>query len=366
MATTSLLLQAAIQAYKERRKPTTHMMGFFTEKTYGTSIIPLAVQRANGMAAVDVVRGTNGNKNQFSKWSEKEITPPEYHETFSINALRSYSRGFGGDSNSTPTSVQAEIATEIADGIISLKDMIVRAQEIQCVQALETGIVTLKNADSIDYKRKADSLLDGSAIGGYWISETCPIEKQLQRVGGFIREEGANNATVIDATMSSNAWIALQNTKYFKDKANFQQVTLLAIGNPTGRNGANFHGQITAGSFIFRIWTYDATYTTLVGGVETQTRLTDETKVVFTPVEGAKFEMAYGAVDTIVKSNGANAMSGLVIAKSMADYFVWDDLDTKSRSHDIHIVSSPIARLITVDMVVTLKVADTFAAPIAE
>jgi hypothetical protein len=360
MSTNTILLTAAMQAFKERKKPTTHMMGFFPEKTYGTSIIPIAVQRATGYASVDVVRGTNGNLNSFSKWSEKEIMAPEYHEKFSINALRSYSRGFGGDFNSTPQSVRVEIANEIADGLMSIQDMIVRAQEIQCVQALETGIVTLVNQDSIDYRRKADSVVDcATTLGGYW-DVNAPIEKQLQYAANFIRQVGNNSATTFDITMSGNAWIALKNTNFFKTTANYQQVTLLAIGNPVGRNGADFHGQITAGSAIFRIWTYDAVYDKVVNNVTTTTRLTDETKVVITPVEGAKFEMAYGAIDGIVKSSGASAMSGVRIEKIKADYFAWDNVDLENRNHLMHMVSSPIARLITVDQVVTLKVVADF------
>lgn len=361
-----LLLSASMQFYRERRLPSTHMRSMFVPKMYGTTEVPLTVQRMNDYAAVDVMRGTNGNMNTFSKWTQKNIVPPEYHEKFSINALRSYSLGFGQNASTTPGGVLAGVSQEIGENIVELDNMIVRAEEIQCIQALETGIVVLKTGDNVDYKRKADSLLDGTNEGGYWTTVTCPVEKQLQQVGEFIREEGANLTATIDATMSTNAWIALQATDFFQKRANYRQLTLMAIGNPQGRNGANYHGTITAGSFIFNIWTYDATYTTKVAGVDTRIRLTDETKVVFTPTEGARFELSYGAVDTIVKSSGASNMSGVMLSKSAIDRYVWDSVDTNARTHTMHISSSPLARLITVDMVVTLKVADNFNNPIAE
>lgn len=353
-----LLLKSAIKKYVEQRMPTTHMRGFFNRQTYDSTTISLEVIRDNDYAAVDVLRGTNGNLNEASRWSAKEIVPPFYHEKFNINSLRNYERAFGEMAATAPMSNKVALANEIATTLTKLQNKIIRAEEIQCVQALETGVVSLLNGDSIDYKRKSDSLVDAIDNGGYWTTTTTDVEKQLQTAGEFIREVGACATGVLDITMSGQAWIALQKTSFFKDKANFQKVTLLSIGNPQNRNGANFHGQITAGSFIFNIWTYDGTYLLDVNGVATRTRLTDPTKVIITPTEGAQFELSYGAVDQIVKSNGSSSVSGMQVAKGAADYYVWDNIDTNNLVHTMHMTSAPIARLITVDMVYTMKIAE--------
>lgn len=357
-----LLLKSAIKKYVEQRMPTTHIRGFFARQTYDSTTISLEIMRDNDYAAVDVMRGTNGNLNEATRWSAKEILPPMYHEKFNINGLRNYERAMGEMASSASAAQRAALANEIAMMLVKLNNKIIRAEEIQCTQALETGVVTLVNGDSIDYKRKADSLVDAANLGGYWTTTTTDIEKQLQTAGEFIREQGANSTGVLDITMSGQAWIALQKTSFFKDKANFNKVTLLSIGNPQNRNGANFHGQITAGSFIFNIWTYDGTYLLDVNGVATRTRLTDQTKVIITPTEGSQFELSYGAVDQIVKSSGASSVSGLQVAKGVADYYVWDNIDTNNLVHTMHMTSAPVARLITVDQVYTMKIADTFTA----
>jgi hypothetical protein len=350
-----ILLKGAIKKYQELRMPTTHLLGYFPTQTYDTTEIPIEVQRDRDLVAVDVLRGTNGNSNNATKSSLKIIVPPFYHEKFSINALRNYERAFGVSASTAPASNRVALANEVAIQLQKIQNKIIRAQEIQCAQALELGVVTLKNGDSIDYLRNADSLVDNSATP--WTTTTTDVESQLQTAIEFISQVGGNTTGVYDMTMSGQAWVALQKTDFFTKKANYNKVTLLAIGNPTNRNGATYHGQITAGSAIFNIWTYDATYLNASG---VRTRITDQTKVVIVPVEGLISEMAYGAVDTIVKSAGATSLSGVQIEKAATDFYVWDNLDRNNLVHEMHLTSAPIARLITVDQVYTMKIAVSF------
>lgn len=360
-----LTLQSAIKKYVELRKPTTHIRGFFSPQIYDTTAIPIEIQRDNDYIAVDVLRGTGGKLNKSSISTMKTIVPGYYHEKFEINSLRNYERVFGQNAHMTTTQARVALAREVATELVKIQNKIIRAEELQCAQALESGIVVVESGENINYKRKADSLIDlGEAgEGGYWTTVTTDIEKQLQKAGAFIREEGATDAGTMNLTLSTNGWIALKKTNFFKNNANYNQVTLMSIGNPVGRAGANYHGQITAGSFVFNIWTYDGMYTNSAG---TRVRFTDETKIIVTPTEGAQFELAYGALDTIVKSNSATNMSGIALAKGAADYYVWDNVDTNGLVHTINMTSAPCARLITVDQVVTMKIATTFAGAVVE
>lgn len=353
-----LLLKSAIAKYVEQRMPTTHMRGFFNRQSYDSTTISLEVMRDNDFAAVDVLRGTNGNLNEATKWSAKEIIPPFYHEKFNVNGLRFYERAMGMNAATATTSNRAALANEVATMLVKLQNKIVRAEEIQCTQVLELGTVTLLNGDTIDFGRKADSLKDNSATP--WTNENCDVESQLQAGIEFIANVGANTAGIFDLTMSGQAWISLQKTKWFKDRANYTQVSLISIGSPQNRNGATFMGQIQAGAGIFNVWVYDATVLDITGA---RVRLTDQTKVIMTPVSGAQFELSYGAVDQIVKSTGASSLSGLQLQKGAADYYVWDNIDANNLVHTMHMTSAPIARLITVDMVYTMKIATSFTTP---
>ena len=360
-----LTLQAAIRTFVERKMPSTHLRGYFTPQTYDTQALPIEVQRGTDYVAVDVLRGTGGNANGSSVSTTKTIIPPFYHETFQINGLSAYERVFGQTANMTTTGARKALANQAAKELQLINDKIVRAEELQCAQALETGIVTLKNGANIDYKRKAASKVDLGDAGeaGYWTNPNAKIEKSFQKGGEFIREEGVSDVTTIDATMSTDAWIALKETTWFKDYAKFVQVSFLDISAPKARRGATLHGRITAGSFIYNIWTYNGRYTDANGVVQ---RFIDPTKVVLTPSEGGVFELAYGAVDTVVKSSGASNVSGMVLAKSEADYYVWDSLDLNNLTHTMHMSSAPVARLISVDQVYTMKVAVDFTSAIAQ
>jgi hypothetical protein len=354
-----LLLTGAIRKFIEDRIPTTHFKGFFTKNTYNTTAIPIEVMRDNDLVAVDVMRGTNGNLNEASQWSAKTIVPPFYHEKFNINDLRFYERAMGMAASAASSENRAALASEIAAMLNKMNKKIIRAEEIQCAQVLETGVVTLINGDSIDYKRLAGSLVDLSVLGP-WTTPSTDIEGQLQDAITFISQTGGNTVGTYDITMSNQAWITLKKSTWFKDNANYNKVTFLSIGSPQNRNGATFHGQVTAGSGIFNIWTYDGTYLNSSG---VRTRIFDTTKIIIVPTEGYDFELAYGAIDQIVKLNSATSLSGVQIEKAAADYYVWDNIDKNNLVHTMHMTSAPVARLISVDQVYTIKVAVSWTTP---
>jgi hypothetical protein len=354
-----LLMKATVQKFKELRTPTTHLLGYFTPKTYNTTEVPIAVMRDRELMSSNVLRGTNGKLNQQGSWSEKTIIPPYFHERFAINTLQSYERGFSGVSEGTVDDSTAQLINDIATETVKMQNKVIRAQEQMSAQALETGVVTLDIGYAVDYKRKSTSLVDNTSDS--WTNAGAKIEQQFQDAGNFLRVNGGYTGGELDATMSSSAWIALQATDYFKTKANYQQVTLMAINAPVSRNGATYHGRITCGAYVVNIWVYDGYYTTDAGVV---TRFTDETKVIIVPTMGTVFEMAYGAVDQKVKNSGASPMSVLPVRRAASDFYVWDNVDYNNMVHDIHLASAPIARLISVDMVYTMKVSSSLINPV--
>lgn len=342
-----LLITGAIQKYVETHVPTTHLQGFFTEKQYGVTSIPLSIIRNRKKIAVDVMRGTGGNVNGAAIESMKEIIPPMYHETFIVNSLRAYERAFGLPTSAPAPAHAAMLAEEVAEKLVELKGKIVRAKELQAGQALELGVITLGDGSVIDYKRQATSLVDGATVGGYWTSASTPVEKQLADGCKFIRLNTGNSTGLYDLTISGDAWITLQATDYFKTKANYQQVSLLSINTPTDRNGATYNGRITAGAFVLNVWTYDEVYDDANNASQ---RYINEFKAIITPSTGAAFEMAYGAVDQRYGNNGE-------VIRAAADYYVWDSLDSNSLNRTMHMTSAPVARLISVDAVYTLTIA---------
>ena len=66
------------------------LRSFFTKKTSTTLEVSVEVRRGTEKVAVDVLRGTNGNRNAISKSSEKIIVPPYFKEFIDITELQGW------------------------------------------------------------------------------------------------------------------------------------------------------------------------------------------------------------------------------------------------------------------------------------
>ena len=120
------LIASGMRKYRETRDPGTYFQGFFPDRTYGTTIIPLSVRRFKDQAAEDVVRGTNGNLNSSTIESIKEIIPPLYHEKVNVNSLRNYERAFGQGISAPLPAHAAALAEDLAEQLTLIKNKIIR------------------------------------------------------------------------------------------------------------------------------------------------------------------------------------------------------------------------------------------------
>jgi len=345
--------KSGLKSYTELRMPTDFLQGLFKKELYDSLEIPIEIERDNDTIAVDVTRGTNGNLNESSVSTLKTIVPPEFHEKFVINHLSAYDRGFGAEASSPTARQTASLAKGIKTALIKDGNKIKRAIELQCGQALETGVVTLNTGDNINYDRKAASIKDNS--GDPWHLSGADIEQQYIDAGDFIREVGGNTTGELDSIMSGVEFKNLKNTDYFSNNANFRRASLLDIKKPKLKKGANLMGFIVCGSYTVNLWVYDATYKNAAGA---RVRYFDAQKVIVVPTEGANFELAYGGIDAIIKSSGAGNVSGKRVVRKAAEFYVWDNVDENNANHYMHTKSAPIARLISVDQVYTMLVSN--------
>src|SRR5690606_16412029 len=130
---------------------------FFPKETTSTKAVSIEVQRNKGLVAVDVLRCSDPVRNKFSRSTEKIFIPPYYNEAFDFTACQRYDETFG--SGDIPTAVNLGVLMrDSLDELEMLKNKIKRAIELQRSQVLQTGVVLLKNGDSIDYKRKSASM----------------------------------------------------------------------------------------------------------------------------------------------------------------------------------------------------------------
>jgi len=344
-AARGIFTKKLIAVYKERTVPTGFLRSFFQTKESNTKQISIEVQRGTEKIAVDVERGTEGNRNQFSKSSEKIFVPPFYHEYFDAVELDFYDRLFTQDGTVDEVTFNQWLDT-VVEKLGMLQDKIERAYEVQCKQVLEDGIVTLTNGDNIDFKRKAGSLVAYSA-GRDWSIGTVDPRVTLEDAGNFIRKEGKAAGDVYNAILGSEVYNALINNPIFQDQADNRRISLDEIRMPQrSSTGATLHGQVSAGSYKFNIWTYPQFYDDDSGDGNPYI---DPKKIIVLP-EMPKFVLGFAAVPQLI---GAKADVGAGIAGKRGAFLIGEHLDQRNTAHIIDIKSAGVAIPVSIDMIYT-------------
>lgn len=334
--------KALIATYEETTPKSTMIQAQFEEVMTDTLNVSIEVQRNGKRIAVDVQRGGAANYSQRQKFTEKIFQPPLFNEATVVSAQDAYTRAFGAKGIGSDI---AALIRQVNADIKEKKDAISLAVEKMCIEVLEDGTVTTKHGDLIDYGRKAASKVDLGA-GEYWTEADADIEQQLIDSAEFIRNKGNSAANEFDLQMTSNQWVLLKETDFFKNNATYNNVVLNDIKKPiaTGTGGSG-HGQITAGSYIFNLWTYDAVYD---DGATTDILLRNNKKSVITPVSTDKvLKLVYCGIALI----GANGMPFVAKGK----FLMHDFIDQKMSSYEVYTKSAPLPIPVKVDQCVTLQ-----------
>ena len=346
-----IFTKAVMGVYDEMISPSSFLSSFFEARTFTTKEVSIEVRRGTEKIAVDVIRGTDGNRNQFTRFSEKIFVPPFYNEYFDITTLERYDRAFGQPEGISPATV-GYLASDVGMKLAALRDKIERAKERQAAQVFETGIVELKNGDNIDFKRKAESLVDLS--GEYWSDPTADIEQHLVDAARFMRNVGKNTVPVLTLILSSDAWIALKKSDYFKNNANYVKVSLIDVGMPAQveSTGAVYHGRLTAGAYIYNVYTYDEVYEDADGNI---VNYLPADRAIVLPSQGQTFLFSHAGVPAIL-ADTANAEFPEYIGTVAAEYYINNYIERKRKAHIFEIYSAPLPVPVSVDQIYTMKV----------
>jgi hypothetical protein len=340
-----LFTKTLVDVYQERIKPTNFLRSFFKSVTAPTKLISLEVERMGEQVAIDVFRGTEGNRNSFSLGTEKLFLPPMYREFFDATELDLYDRVLGSQGNAN-LPLFAALMNKVADRVGTLQDKIDRAKELQCSQVLTTGIVTLKNGVNIDYKRKAASLVDLTVGGGGgYFSTNSDVFKQFENACIFLRTIGRCPDAVFTAILGAQALTdLLANTKFTARQNLFNMALDQVIGPVRGTEGATFHGTISAGAYKVQLFAYPQTYDAPV--TNTPTYYIDPKQVIVMPAT-PRLIMAHAAVPQLIDEPGNMPVQG--------EYVVGEFKDPRLVAHIIDIQSAPLAVPSAVDHLYTMK-----------
>lgn len=327
--------------------------GFFPSETTPTLEVDIEVQRDNDLIAVDVVRFTEGNKNKFSRLTENKYIPPFFKEDYDFQRDQVYMNTIALGVGMENSQVNKVIAQNAVKNVEKNRKKIERAIRKQQADVLQTGIVTLTNGDSIDYKRKAASMVNVDTAGDYWSVSTAKPMDDLALAMTFLRDVGQSNGTAINVVMRTAGLNAFMATTQVKEQGAFRVIERIKLDMPqfTEATGMAFHGQVAAGDFVVNLWTYNEKYTDSNGA--TQYYLASNTVVVLP--DDFQGKTVFGGLPSFQDMNIGGVMSR-VPAVVEAEYLIRPYSDEKTLSSTIELTSAPLAIPFTIDKIYTMQV----------
>lgn len=340
----NLLTRKIVDKFEDKVDVKQGFAGFFPRETTPSLRVGLQVKRNNRLMAVDVMRFANAQSVKRTKHTEKLFVPPYYRLETIFSASDIYNETFGVGVEPTKSQARA-MMQEVLDATSEHKDMIERAIQKQQAEVLQTGVVTLKNGDSIDFKRKAASMPN---ITNKWNTAAGNPIKDMQDGAEFLRDEGNSNGSIVNVVMRREVFQAMLANDNFKSTSNLEQnINRSNIDFPQmdGVSGMTLQGKVALGDFIGYIWTYNQGYQ--VDADSGITKYLDGDKFIML-AEDFKGATVFGAVP-------AEGAGGMPVAKE-GEYYFRSYTDKKTISKIFDTSSAPIVIPVTVDRVYTGKV----------
>lgn len=325
---------------------------WFPTQTTPTLHVDVEVERDNDLIAVDVQRFTEGKKNKFTKATEHIYVPPFYKEDYDFARDEVYMSTVAlGATNLAPAN-QA-IAQNALKNVRKNRKKIERAIRKQQADVLQTGIVTLVNGDSIDYRRRAESIVDLNVESDYWSVPGANPLLDLGKAMRFLRDVGNSNASTINVVMTTDAMNAFLGNAIVREEAEIRRINRIEIDMPqfSEATGMAFHGQIAAGDFVVNLWTYNEKYTDADGN--TVTYLSRENVIVLPSDFQGK--TVFGGLPYMRQTNVGGA-TVKIPGVMEADFLLRAYDDERTISSTLELTSAPLAIPFTIDKIYTMKV----------
>lgn len=333
-----LFTKYLVATYRDMIMPKAFLRSFFTDRVTPTLELSIEVQRGTEKVAVDVVRGSDGNRNDFARSTEKIFIPPYYREWFDMTQLQLYDRLYGA--TSIDDAVFAALINSTAEKLAALQAKIERAYEKLCSEVLELGTASLINGTTIDFKRKAASLVNNPA---QYFTTNTDFSAPFQAGAEFLRTKGKSQGGVFNAIFGQAAWDAMLLNTTFTERQNLFNMALDGVRPPQANAlGQVLMGYITAGSWRINCWTYPEYYDNASGD---SVEYLNSKKVIMIP-EAPKFVLGFGAVPQLLTPGQMPKTGAFVFGQ-------YKDERGKSMIMDIESAGLPIP--VAVDQIYTFQ-----------
>lgn len=335
--------------------PKNFLRSLFGKTTTDSKEVSIEVMRGSEKVAVDVLRGSGGNRNTFSKSSEKTFVPPFFDEYFDMTEIDKYDLIFGQAAMQVTEQTVTSVIAAALEKTNILRNKIERRYELQASQVLTTGIVELVSGDNIDFKRKAASMVLNSPAE-YWKVSTVDPRVQLRAGADFLRATGKATDGLFKVILGANALSDLFSNPFIVNEK-VKDISLIDLKMPEAdAMGGVYHGRISAGPYKFDLWSYPEVYDDPDTGVSTH--YIDENYMIMVPNTSGKFIFAFAGVPMIVQDL-ANAQFPQFITQVATDYALYNHLDTYKKAHLFGVMSAGVPIPVSVDRIYSRKVTGT-------
>lgn len=339
----NLFTKQLVARFSDRVAPKSFFRSFFKETETAAKNISIEVERDSQSVAVDVIRGTEGNRNTWDLSTEKIFTPPYYNEYFDSTQLECYEELYV-EQGSVSSLAFGKFLAAAASKMEGLFFKIERAYELQASQAMIDGIVQLKNGINIDFKRKAGSIIAYGA-GTDWSITTVDPNTSLLAGCTFLKETGKMTGNKVHCILGGEVRTAYANNPKVQARALAVQYGLdMIVPAQANSVGASFHGEVSVGAFRVLLWSYPEVYKHPVTGAITP--YMHPKKIVMVP-EMTSQVISYAGVPQLL-STGISARKG--------KFITYDRVDEAATAHLMGVKSAGIAIPVAIDQTYTAQI----------
>lgn len=332
-----------VEVYQQRPKPTSFLRSFFpAAPPTDTLELSIEVQRNGEKIAVDVLRGTDGNRNEFSRSTEKIFIPPYYREYWDRNHMSVYEQQFRNTEISSAAFFR--LLNSSVDHTMMCQEKIERAYEVLCAQTLEDGILTLKSGDTIDFKRKAGSKVNLTA--NPWTTGATNVFAQLETGCTWLRQNAKITNFRFNCILGSEAASALFLNTTFLNRQNLFHMNIDTVAIPQKNAvGGVYLGTLTAGPYQVDLWSYPAEYEDPANG-NALTAYWDTKKICLLP-QNPNFTFGYACTPQLLEPGEQ---------PEVGQFIVSEYTDPLKRVRQYHVESAGMPIPVAVDMAYTAQV----------
>lgn len=344
-----LYTQRMVDIYHQKNKPTNFLRSYFPTKVVPTKLISYMVSRGYEQVAVDVWRGDEGKRTQWTQSTEKILEPFYYRYNFDLTALQVYDALFMPQLQQNTAQIML-LLDSIIEKQLENQFLIERAIEIMCAQILQTRKITMSSngtGQEIDFKAKAESFLTPTIA---WDQANSDPFKDIQTQCNFLRTQGKMTGKTVDVICDDVSYAAfLDNTKV-KARQNLFNYQPDALTQPVAQAesvGSTETGIFSAGPYRCRLISYPQYYDVVTGNTAVATPYLNSGTVTILPSNAdMKFATYFGAIPQVVQPGGTPVIG---------DFVAWDWQTPDRKAHLYEVESAPLPVPIKIDQIANIQ-----------